>query len=246
MVRTPSGTRDDARRQLTERIAEAARLAHPESIRAIWANASANTDDMAPIDLTIVTYRTGMPPRPAALRVSGRIVTVSVHSSDECLNLATTIAGDWPLVAQRYLGGRQLFDPEQWHARLRDLHLSRLAEATDAEFAEAARQPWCRAASARIRAIRMAEWHDTDGAMLALGEARLAMAMVDGLMTRTYFADSAEAVTRSGLGSAGLTEIGDRLAARALEMADRGRPIDGTVADLWSQATPVPMKYPMA
>ncbi len=58
------------------------------------------------------------------------------------------------------------------------------------------------------------------------------MAMVEGLLTRTYFRHSADAVTRAGVSSAHIFELGDRLTAQADELARRGRPVDGSVEDL--------------
>ena len=68
--------------------------------------------------------------------------------------------------------------------------------------------------------------------MLALGEARLAAALVEGLLTRTYFRGGADAVSRTGVGEADLAQVGRRLAAQAEELARRGHPVDGTVNDL--------------
>jgi hypothetical protein len=61
-------------------------------------------------------------------------------------------------------------------------------------------EAWCRAASAHAKATRLAEWHATDAALLVLGEARLSAAMAAGLLTRTYFRNSADAVTRPRTG----------------------------------------------
>ena len=68
--------------------------------------------------------------------------------------------------------------------------------------------------------------------MHTLGVARLATALVDGLLTRTYFRSAADGVSRAGLGSANLTELAERLTAQAADLADRGFPVDGSVEDL--------------
>jgi hypothetical protein len=52
------------------------------------------------------------------------------------------------------------------------------------------------------------------------------------LLTRTYFRHSAEAVRRTGFGEADMSEVGRRLRGQAEELAKRGHPVDGTVADL--------------
>jgi hypothetical protein len=155
-----------------------------------------------------------------------------VISAEEYLGYARTLTTSWPLAADQYLTTKPLFDPHGWHSRLRDTHLARLAEASGREFTALAREAWCAAQSTYAKAMRLAEWHDTDGALLTLCEARLAAAVVDGLITRTYFRHSAEAVSRTGLGEAGMTEVGNRLRGQAEELTKRGRPVDGTVEDL--------------
>src|SRR5439155_1486862 len=84
------------------------------------------------------------------------------------------------------------------------------------EFATLGREAWCHAQARHAKAIHLAEWHDTAGAMLALGEARLAAALVEGLLTRTYFRGGADAVSRTGVGEADLAQVGRRLAAQVL------------------------------
>ncbi len=107
-----------------------------------------------------------------------------------------------------------------------------LAETGGREFVALAREAWCSAEATYAKSLRLAEWHDTDGALLTLCEARLSAAMVDGLLTRTYFRHSAEAVRRTGLGEADMVEVGRRLRGQAEELAKRGHPVDGTIADL--------------
>ena len=69
-------------------------------------------------------------------------------------------------------------------------------------------------------------------AMVVLAEARVAVAVVDGLLTRTYFRNAADAVRRAGVASAHIHELGHRLATQASELERRGRPVDGVVSDL--------------
>ncbi len=76
------------------------------------------------------------------------------------------------------------------------------------------------------------EWYETDSAMLVLGDARLGVALVDGLLTRTYFRSGADAVKRAGVASSHIYELGDRLAGQAQELARRGYPVDGDIDDL--------------
>jgi hypothetical protein len=67
---------------------------------------------------------------------------------------------------------------------------------------------------------------------MVLGEARLGVAMVDGLLTRTYFRNSADAANRAKVAAAHIYELGERLAAQAAELARRGRPVDTDLDDL--------------
>jgi hypothetical protein len=221
--------------QLAEQITTAMCQRWPADIRAIGVRGSLAHDDDAnadDIDLLVVTYRPTDRPHPGTRRVEGAVVRLTVAAADEYLRSARVLSTDWPLTADRFLATRALYDPGGWYATLRDAHLGRLAEAGGSVFATLARDAWCVAEVTYAKALRLAEWHDTTGAMLTFGAARLAAATVEGLLTRTYFRDGADAVSRTGLGDADLTEVGKRLGAQADELAKRGRPVDGTVADL--------------
>jgi hypothetical protein len=56
---------------------------------------------------------------------------------------------------------------------------------------------------------------------------------VDGLLSRTYFRNSADAVRRTRLASADITDLDARLTAQSEELTARGRPVDGDVPDLF-------------
>jgi hypothetical protein len=226
---------DGARWALAEDITSAVRRRWPAEVCAVGVYGSlAHGDDEQSddIDLVVLTHRPATGPRPAIRRVEGTIVDVGVVAADEYLGSARVLTTSWPLAADRFVTTRPLYDPAGWHARLRDAHLARLAEAAGAEFAGLARDAWCQAETTYERALRLAEWHDTNGALLTVAAARLETALVEGLLTRTYFRDGADAIRRTGLGDADLTEVGRRLRAQAEELARRGRPVDGTVADL--------------
>ena len=180
----------------------------------------------------MVTHRAGGGPIPTSRRIDGILVDIDVLSADGLLTLARTLTPSWPLLADRYLTALPLHDPAGWHDRLRDAHLGYLAETRGDEFARLARQAWCRASAARSRAMRLAQRYDTDGAVLTLGEARLAAALADGLLSRTYFRGSAQALRRTGLGDAGVTELARRLTTQADQLAARGQPVDGSTEDL--------------
>src|SRR5258706_11910877 len=164
---------DNPRIEVAERVTAALLRRHRGEIHAIGAHGSvAHRDDVDGSDLalTVVTYRAGDGPMPTSRRVQGVVVDLDVISVDGLLILARTLTPSWPLLADRYLTALALHDPDHWHARLRDTHLAHLAEVKSDEFAALARQAWCRATAARQRAIRLAERHDTDGAVLTLGE----------------------------------------------------------------------------
>jgi predicted nucleotidyltransferase len=208
---------------------------YPEDTYAIGVHGSlAHGDDTdgSDIDVLVVTLRARAGPRPARRRIGGIIVDLDVVSRDDYLRHARTLDTAWPLTADAFLTTKAIYDPDGWHDRLRDTHLGRLAEARELEFAALAREAWCHAQSMYGDAIRLAQWHDTAGALLALGEARLSAALVEGLLSRTYFRGGADAVSRTGLGEADLPEVGRRLTTQAETLAKRGHPVDGTIADL--------------
>jgi hypothetical protein len=220
---------------LAEEISAALCRRWPAEIHAIGAHGSlAHGDDADShgIDLVVVTHRPGAGPVPNTRRIDGTIVDLDVICVEEYLRYARSLSTSWPLVADQYLTTKPLYDPAGWHPRLRDAHLARLAETGGGEFAALARDAWCHADATYAEALRLAQWHDTGGALLTLGAARLATAVVEGLLTRTYFRDSADAVRRTGLGDLGLTEVGQRLRAQADDLAKRGRPVDGTISEL--------------
>ncbi|MFG3705037.1 nucleotidyltransferase domain-containing protein [Micromonospora sp. NPDC047670] len=228
---------DDPRWAVAERVSDAARRRFPAGVLAVAVHGPlAHGDDDGggdgEVGLLVVTYRPGGGPPPATRRVDGVLVDLTVAGADDYLRQARVISPLWPLTADRYVSTRALHDPTDWLRTLRDAHLGRLARARPAEFSTAARQAWYRGSAAHARAARLAEWYETDQALLMLGEARLAAAMVHGLLSRTYFRDPGDAVRRTGLAGADMTEVGGVLARQAEELAARGRPVDGTVDDL--------------
>ncbi len=230
-----SPSRYNPRWEVAEQVAEVVRRRYGSQVRAIGVHGSlAHGDDHdgSDIDLVVVTRQPGAGPRPATRRISGVIVDLVAISGEEYLAHARTLTTSWPLAADQYLTTAAIVDPDNWYGLLRDTHLGRLAVADAAEFATLAREAWCRAAAANDKARRLAEWYDTDAAMLVLGEARLGAALVEGLLSRTYFRNSADAVRRTRVAAEDVVTLGERLAAQARELARRGRPVDGEVADL--------------
>jgi hypothetical protein len=185
------------------------------------------------VDLLVITYRPGAGPRPVIRRVNGLLIDLAVVSAEDGLRQARDLTPSWPLIADRFVTTRALHDPRNWLATQRDAHLGRLAEARPSEFSALARQAWCHAASAHARAVRLAEWYDTEAALLLLGEARLHAAQVIGLLSRTYFRNSADAVKRTGMAGADMTELAAVLKTQAEELTARGRPVDGPLSSLW-------------
>lgn len=185
------------------------------------------------VNLVVVTYRQGAGPRAALRRVDGILVDLTVASGEEGLRRSRELTPRWPLEADRYLTTRDLFDPRGWFGTQRDAHLAKLAETRPGEFSSLARRNWCVASAAHARAVRLAEWYETDAALVLIAEARLHAAMVAGLLTRTYFRNRADAVKRTGLAAADMTELGATLKAQAEELTARGRPVDGPLGALF-------------
>lgn len=207
--------------------------AEVQAIAVYGSMAHDDDSDGSDIDLLVVTYRAGAGPRPVIRRVNGLLVDLMVVAADEGLRQARDLSPAWPLIADRFVTTRALYDPRAWLVTQRDAHLGRLAEARPSEFSSLARQAWCHAASAHARAVRLAEWYDTEAALLLLGEARLHASMVIGLLSRTYFRNAADAVKRTGMAGADMTELGAVLKSQAEELTARGRPVDGPLNSLW-------------
>jgi predicted nucleotidyltransferase len=210
----------------------------PADVRAIGVHGSlAHGDDHdgSDINLLVVTYRTGAGPRPALRKVDGILVDLEVLTGDEGLRRARELTSRWPLEADRYVTTRPLRDPNGWFGGLRDAHLARLAEARPPEFAALARHNWELASAAHTRAVRLAEWYETDAALVLTATARLHTALVAGLLTRTYFRSAADAVRRTGVAGADMQELGAVLKEQSQEITARGRPVDGTIAQLLAE-----------
>ena len=231
----PTPARHNPRWAVAERVSEGLRARWGMDLQAVGVHgalAHGDDTDVSDVAMVAVTRRSGTGPPPGARRIDGVIVDLGVISADEYLRHARTLTTSWPLVADQYLTTKALHDPDRWLPRLRDTHLTRLAQAEGQIFAALAREAWCRATTAHGKARRMAEWYETDAAMVVLAEARIAVAIVEGLLTRTYFRNSADAVRRTGVASSHLYELGERLTVQAQDLARRGRPVDGEVSDL--------------
>ncbi|AGZ45457.1 hypothetical protein [Actinoplanes friuliensis] len=205
-------------------------------VRAIGVHGSlahGDDSDSSDLNLHVVTYRAQAGPRAALRRVDGILVDLSVGTADDGLRRATELTARWPLEADRYLTTRDLFDPQGWFGSQRDAHLGKLAETRPGEFSGLARRNWCVASAAHARAVRLAEWYETDAALVLLAEARLHAAMVTGLLSRTYFRNRADAVKRTGLAGADMTELGAVLKSQAEDLTARGKPVDGPLSAIF-------------
>lgn len=231
----PTAARQNPRWVVAERVTTALRERWGRDLQAVGVHgalAHGDDSDITDVALVVVTRRAHTGPPPGTRRIDGVIIDLGVIAAEEYLRHARTLTTSWPLVADQYLTTKALHDPDAWLPRLRDTHLTRLAEAEGQVFAALAREAWCRATAAHGKARRMAEWYETDAAMVVLAEARVAVAVVDGLLTRTYFRNSADAVRRAGVASAHIYELAERLTDQAAELTRRGRPVDGDVTDL--------------
>jgi hypothetical protein len=232
----PSDRFGDRRRTIAQEVGEQVRRRFAADVLAIGVHGSlAHDDDRdgGDVDVIVVTYRDGAGPRPTLRRIDGHVVDLGVVAGPAYLANARTLTTRWPLVADRYLNTRPLLDDTGWHASLRDTHLGRLAEASPREFTALAREAWCDAYSLLERAVQYGQWHDSDGALLLLSEARTAAAVTEGLLTRTYFRGSADATRRTNVAGMDIVDLRDRLSQQAAELTKRGRPVDGTVTDLF-------------
>lgn len=228
---------DNPRRRLAGQVRDAIRRRWSADVSAIGAYGSvAHGDDTgsSDVNLLVVTYRPGAGPRPVVRRVDGILVDVTVVAAEEGLRRARELTPQWPVSADRYVTTRPLYDPQGWLGKQRDAHLARVAEARPAEFTALARQAWCVASAAHARAVRLAEWYDTDAALLMLGTARLNAALVIGLLSRTYYRNAADAVRRTGMAGADMTDLGATLKSQAEEITARGRPVDGPLHSLFT------------
>jgi len=226
------------RGRLADRLREVIERRWPAEVQAIGVHGSvAHGDDRdgSDVNLLVVTYRPGGGPRPALRKVDGTLVDLDVVTGDEGLRRARELSVRWPLDADRFVTARPLHDPRGWFGRLRDTHLARLAEARPPEFTTLARHNWELASAAHTRAVRLAEWYETDAALVLIAEARLHAALVTGLLTRTYFRNTADAVRRTGLAGTDMQDLGVVLREQSEELAARGRPVDGTLAALFER-----------
>ena len=235
------GVREDidvttSRGDLAVRLCELIQRRWSAEVQAVGVHGSlAHGDDQdgSDVNLLVVTYRPGGGPRPALRKVDGTLVDVEVVTDEEGLRRARQLTPRWPLEADRFVTTRVLHDPCGWFGRQRDVHLARLAEARPPEFTGLARHNWEMASAAHARAVRLAEWYETDAALVMIAESRLRAALVAGFLTRTYFRNPADAVKRTAVAGADIQELAAVLKSQAAELTARGRPVDGELSALF-------------
>ncbi|NUS72796.1 MAG: nucleotidyltransferase domain-containing protein [Corynebacteriales bacterium] len=223
--------------QLAQNVTDFATRRFPADVLAVGVHGPLAHGDIregTDINVVIVTYRSGRGLASSVRQIDGWIVNMSVFSADEYMRAAQTLEIGWPLIADQFLNAKALFDQAGFYQQLRDTHLSRLASAGSREFSALARQAWCEAASLHRRAARSSEWFDSDGALMLLAQARAQTAIVDGLMSRTYFRGSADAGRRTGVSGLDLQALGERLSQQAATLSDRGQPVDASIAELFA------------
>jgi predicted nucleotidyltransferase len=225
-----------ARGDLAVRLSELIQRRWSADVQAIGVHGSlAHGDDQdgSDVNLLVVTYRAGSGPRAALRKVDGTLVDLEVATGEEGLLRARRLTPRWPLDADRFVTTRASHDPDGWFGKQRDVHLARLAEARPPEFTGLARHNWEMASAAHGRAVRLAEWYETDAALVMIAEARLRAALVAGFLTRTYFRNAADAVKRTGVAGADIQELAAVLKTQAEELTARGRPVDGALNALF-------------
>jgi hypothetical protein len=224
------------RGSLAIRLRDVVQHRWPAEVQAIGVRGSvAHGDDVdsSDLNLVVVTYRPKTGPKPTRRKVDGVPVELAVVTAEDGLGLARVLVPRWPLIADGYLTTLPLYDPQDWFTDQREAHLTLLSEARPVEFTRLARHNWLLAANAHARALRLTEWHDTDAALVLMAEARVHAALVTGLLTRTYFRGEADAVKRTGVAMADMHELDAILNYQAEELSARGRPVDGTLGELF-------------
>ncbi|MBB2942268.1 hypothetical protein FB565_001981 [Actinoplanes lutulentus] len=224
------------RGSLAIRLRDVVQQRWPAEVQAIGVRGSvAHGDDVesSDVNVVVVTYRPKTGPKPTRRKVEGVRVSLAVVTAEDGLGLARVLTPSWPLVADGYLTTLPLHDPHEWFADQREAHLTLLSESRPAEFTRLARHNWALASNAHARAVRLTQWHDTDAAMVLMAKARVHAALVAGLLTRTYFRNEADAVKHTGVAMADMQELDAILNYQAEELAARGRPVDGTLGELF-------------
>ncbi|MEU4626268.1 nucleotidyltransferase domain-containing protein [Actinoplanes sp. NPDC023801] len=204
-----------------------------QSLALCGSMAHGDDTDSSDVNFVAVTFRPRTGPRPTRRKVDGIPVDLRVMCAEEGLMQARVLTPRWPLEADAFITTLPLHDPQGWFKTRREAHLNLLAEARPMEFTGLARQNWAVASNAHMRAVRLAQWYDTDAALILMAEARLHAALVAGFLTRTYFRNAADAVRHTGVAAADIQELGAILKYQAEELTARGRPVDGRLGALF-------------
>lgn len=224
------------RGSLAIRLRDAIQQRWPAEVQAIGlfgSMAHGDDTDSSDVNLAVVTYRAKTGPKPTQRLVGGIPVDLRVTTAEDGLGQARQLTPRWPLQAGAFITTFALHDPRGYFNDRREAHLALLAEARPMEFTGLARHNWSIAHGAHVRAVRLAQWYDTDAALILMAEARLHAALVTGFLTRTHFRNTADAVKRTGMAAADMQELGAILKYQADELTARGRPVDGRLGALF-------------
>ncbi|GAA4948210.1 nucleotidyltransferase domain-containing protein [Actinoplanes utahensis] len=224
------------RGSLAIRLRDAILERWPAEVKAVGlcgSMAHGDDTDSSDVNVIVVTYRPKTGPKPTQRRVDGIPVDLRVVTAEEGLGQARSLTPNWPLLADAFITTFPLHDPEDWFKDRREAHLNLLSEARPMEFTGLARHNWAIAGGAHTRAARLAQWYDTDAALILMAQARLHTALVAGLLTHTHFRSTVDAVKHTGVAAADMQELGAILKYQAEELTARGRPVDGRLGALF-------------
>jgi hypothetical protein len=235
MSELPMRTKPNARWDLACRVAEVILDRWKDDIHAIGVHGSlahGDDDDNSDVDFVVVTRQRGQGPAPASRRIDGIVFDLGVVSADDYLREAQNLTPSWPLTADQYFSTRAIYDPAGWHDHLRQAHLLRLKAASDAEFLRLAAGQWPAARQAAARAHRQVRRGLYPAAQAATVQAAVATAVTDGLLTRTCFRGTVDALGRTGLLGADLDVLAKRHARQLAALNANGCAVDTSIDQL--------------
>lgn len=201
-----------------------------EDVHAIGVHGSlahGDDDEFSDIDLVVVTEKPvdGLPS--VVRRVEGIIVDFGVTTRTDYMEAAKTLTRKWPLDADQYLTTRSLHDPHHWHDKLREAHQSMLEGAKTREFLECAREATLAALANAQKARREEARRGSTGVVAQyVGSAAVEVALAEGLMSRSYYRSSGDALRRNKLDHASLSELLERLKVLEGRLEEEGIRLD--------------------
>ncbi|MDE1820840.1 MAG: nucleotidyltransferase domain-containing protein [Euryarchaeota archaeon] len=224
--------------RIARAISEEVLRARREDVHAIGVHGSlahGDDDEFSDIDLVVVTERPVDNLPSVVRRVEGVIVDFGVTTADDYMEAAKTLTRKWPLDADQYLTTRALHDPHHWHDRLREAHRSMIEGAKASRFLVCAREALL-AALAYAQKARREEARGGSAGVVAqyVGSAAVEVALAEGLMARTYYRSSGDALKRNKLDQVSLSELLDRLKVVESRLEEDGVRLDSDPRSLWA------------